>query len=173
MPRHLNYLNHEDCPPEDDKDGWEFREGETWDVPLWMERMGMLELPEWMRNVDGTCNVNYKASMGSDKPQMYSTSLAAPPKLCHTFAKTGSCKFGARCQFEHVAGVTPDDPRMREASVPAAGAAEEEKSFEQVMREAREKREDEAGKKVKICSLYNSFDGCKKGVHCVNRHIQD
>ena len=177
MPRYLNYLNHEDCPTEDDKDGWEFRAGETWDVPLWMERMGMLELPDWMRNEDGTCNVNYKASMGTDKPQMLVTSLAdpaaatptAPQDLCRPFAETGSCEFGARCPYAHVRDADADDPRLKTPTQPKAP----EKSYDQIMREARERREDEAGKKVRVCALFNSFDGCKKGVYCINRHIED
>lgn len=181
MPRHLNYLNHEECPPEDDKNGWELHPAETWDVPLWMERMGMLDLPDWMRNVDGTCSVNYKAGMGSDKPDVYVTSLAAPSErpqdprprdLCRFFAKTGSCRFAEQCHYAHESGVAKDDPRLKTGG----GWIKDKdlkKSFEQVMREAREKREDEAGKKVKVCSYYGTYDGCKKGVHCLNRHIDE
>jgi len=182
MPRVPNYLDHEACPAEDDDYGWDDRPGQTYDVPIWMERMGLLEIPDWMRTEDGSCSVDYRIGMGHDKPKMYVTSLAkkssdddeteALPKqpVCRYFAKNNRCKYGEHCYFSHEAlgSEKPDAPRARWIS-----EKEVKKSHEQIAREAREKREDEAGNPIKPCRYYLASGGCKKGVRCPNRHIEE
>jgi hypothetical protein len=175
MPRPVNYLNHEDCPAESDGFGWEQRPGTTYDVPVWMERMGMLDLPEWMRTEDGSCDVNYTSSMGTDKPEIYTTSLSEispdEPQLpkreqCRFFARHGRCKFGEHCYFSH--DMNTDDESKKSGWIKEKDC---KKSWEERAREAREKREDEEGKKVRVCRFYGTDEGCKKGVFCMNRHI--
>jgi hypothetical protein len=182
MPRNLNYLNHEDYPPEDDTHGWDYQPpGATYDVPIWMERMGMLELPDWMRTADGSCDVDYRIAMGTDRPQMYVTSLGevapgeeiALPKQpkCRFFAKNGRCKYGDNCYFSHEKPGTINNNETEVKRSRWLKESEVKKSYEQTAREAREKREDEQGLKVRACKYYVTYNGCKQGLACLNRHV--
>lgn len=186
MPRVPNYLDYEEFPPEEDNYGWNDLPGSSYEVPIWMERMGLIDIPDWMRNEDGTCNVDYRIGMGTDKPKIYVTSLAAKddegdhvlpkPPVCRYFAKNRRCKYGKECYFSHETpgSQKPDVPRSRWISEKEVRKdAINEKSFDQIAREAREKREDEEGRPVKICQFYNDLDGCRRGLNCPNRHIEE
>jgi hypothetical protein len=181
MPRNLNYLNPEDCPPEEDTHGWNYEQpGYTYDIPIWMERMGMLEVPEWMRTADGSADVDYRIAMGTDRPKVYVTSLGRPspgeedalPKQppCRFFVKNGRCKYGEQCYFSHE---KPDESKPDVKRSRWLKESEIKKSYEQVAREAREKREDEMGVKTRVCKYYGTYDGCKQGLACINRHVDD
>ncbi|KAA8895997.1 hypothetical protein FN846DRAFT_966897 [Sphaerosporella brunnea] len=181
MPRNRNYLNHEDYPPEEDTHGWDYEQPyATYDIPLWMERMGMIQVPEWMRAADGSCTVDYRIGMGTDRPQVYTTSLGKKsadeedvlPKqpACRFFAKHGHCKYGEECYFAH------EKPGEQPEGVPRSRWIKDKEikmSYEEVARAAREKREDEMGVRTKVCQYWGTFDGCKQGLMCLNRHIDD
>ena len=198
MPRPVNWLNHEDCPAKADGYGWEQRPSTTYDVPLYLERMGMLDLPEWMRAPDGSCEVDYVSTMGRDRPNIYTTSLLSPsspplspslsvtettppaPPRCRFFARTGQCRFGNDCRFSHdpappqsAGGQHPQQQQRRRRQLQGEGEDEEDLSWELIARRAREKREDEEGRRVRVCQFWKEDGSCKKGVHCVNRHIDD
>ena len=199
MPRPANWLDHENCPAKADGYGWEQRPPSTYDVPLYLERMGMLDLPEWMRAPDGSCEVDYVSTMGCDRPNVYTTSLLSPVSqssspslpvtettppapshqrpLCRFFARNGRCRFGDNCRFSHDAAPprTPSGhhqpPQQQQQQL--LGGGDEGLSWELIARRAREKREDEEGRRVRICQFWRTEGTCKKGVHCTNRHIDD
>ncbi|KAI5854876.1 hypothetical protein BZA05DRAFT_392840 [Tricharina praecox] len=180
MPRVPNFLDLE--LRMDDNCGWDDLPGQTYDVPIWMERMGLLQIPDWMRAEDGSCTVDYRIGMGYDKPKIYVTSLEKispseeednvfpKKKLCRFFAKNNRCKYGENCRFSHEAPGSKKPDVSKGHWIPEK---ELKKSYDQIAREAREKREDEAGKPIKICQYYLDIDGCKRGVHCPRRHIEE
>jgi hypothetical protein len=167
----------EDFTPENI--GWDDEPPEpesSWTIPLALDRMGLLDIPEWARNVDGTCSYNWAIQFqrADDDPSTIKTSTTRNPdgslkeeiskeeiskketskNICRHFAKKGKCKFGDKCRFSHE--IVEEPPQ----------------DWELICRIRREAMEDKNGVPTKRCQLYD-MAMCRRKYSCPNRHIDD
>ncbi|KAF4739042.1 hypothetical protein FOZ62_003709, partial [Perkinsus olseni] len=103
-----------DMEVSDDEVKARFRRGlRSSDLALWALDRASLPLAKFMTLVVGRANEMARLGITSttDGP-VFNPSTSGKQKICKVFARTGHCKFGDRCRYEHIANkdITSKEP---------------------------------------------------------------
>jgi hypothetical protein len=179
MPKPRNYLD-PDFPPEADKYGWDGPPETSWDVPVWMERTNALQLPEWMLTDNGSANIDYRAGMTFEPPDVYTFSLNDPtpptsrpitpikPEPCRYFLRNGRCKYASECYFSHEKPTDEGNSTIAEVVGKGGGRWIKEKELRKSTVQV-QKEEEERRKNAKVCRFWKQGK-CRYGGSCRDKH---